>query len=245
MVRPDLFRGFTLIELSIVLVIIGLVTGGILFGMELKKSAEIRSAVIQLQRFEVAYRTFQSKYNCIMGDCPNATEFFGNGYMYSSSCTSYNGNGNNIIDFSVQWQCEPIYAKNQLLASNLLPTNPKTLCSNGWFFKGINDSCAYFYNDDLYAKVPTRKLDSMTWATGGINYVSGSAWANPALSPVQAKQIDEKIDDGQPSTGKFLGMDSTRIDGLGVAQWITNSCVTGGAYNQNEDYTCRALYYFK
>ncbi|MEO8341734.1 MAG: prepilin-type N-terminal cleavage/methylation domain-containing protein [Nitrospirota bacterium] len=80
--------GFTLVELYIVLVIIGLLVGGVLAGKTLIQQAEIRAAASQLQQMETAYRTFQTKYGCIMGDCSNATDFFGYNYMASPGSQS-------------------------------------------------------------------------------------------------------------------------------------------------------------
>jgi prepilin-type N-terminal cleavage/methylation domain-containing protein len=69
--------GFTLIELSIVLVIIGLIVGGILTGQELIKSATVRSEVSELENIETAIYAFRDKYGGLPGDLSNATAFFG------------------------------------------------------------------------------------------------------------------------------------------------------------------------
>src|SRR5688572_21710023 len=70
-------RGFTLIELSIVLVIIGLLVGGVLVGRDLIKAAEIQKVISQAEQYKTVFYTFKNKYNCIPGDCRNATTFFG------------------------------------------------------------------------------------------------------------------------------------------------------------------------
>jgi len=80
--------GFTLIELSIVMVIIGLVIGGVLVGQDLIGSAKNRSYVSQLVSYNSAVNAFKLKYNCLPGDCANATDY---------GLTS-NGNGNGYID---------------------------------------------------------------------------------------------------------------------------------------------------
>ncbi|MBX7074046.1 MAG: type II secretion system GspH family protein [Pirellulales bacterium] len=69
--------GFTLIELSIVLVIIGLLAGAILLGRDLIRASEFRKMYSQQQEFASAINAFRTKYNCLPGDCPNATRFFG------------------------------------------------------------------------------------------------------------------------------------------------------------------------
>lgn len=69
--------GFTLIELSIVLVIIGLITAGVLVGKDLIRQAELRSVITDFERYNTAVNAFKAKYNCLPGDCPYATDFFG------------------------------------------------------------------------------------------------------------------------------------------------------------------------
>ncbi len=238
-------NGFTLIELSIVLVIIGLIVGGIMTGKLLIQQAEVRAAASQLQKFEASYNAFRLKYNCIVGDCPNATDFFGNSYTASpGNCTELlgNGNGNGLIDNGggPGWHCETLRASKSLQLANLLPTSYTTPCwSDITVFMGINGGCAFFYNDDLYGMItPAIKQNSISWFT-----IAGGGYAGGTLGPVQARLIDEKIDDGKPSTGKFRGLDAASATSGGSI--VANSCVTSSVYNLNEGYTCRSLYYLK
>jgi len=101
-------RAFSLIELSIVLVILGLLTGGILAGQSLIHAAELRSLQVDIGRFTTATRTFQDKYFSMPGDMTNATAFWGaldGGDGLGSDCTGVastsaltcNGDGNGII----------------------------------------------------------------------------------------------------------------------------------------------------
>ena len=244
-------NGFTLIELSIVLVIIGLLVGGVLAGKALIQQAEVRSASSQLQKLETAYRAFQTKYGCIMGDCPNATDFFGDNYVVvaagcppSGGAGNGNGDGNGLIKpwsgyaGGGNWTCESIQAISSLNLSGFLPAALKPNNCGSSYFRGINESCAYFYTDDLYSGVTPINVNGITWA----NYTAGNPVNVAALSPVQARLIDEKIDDGKPATGKFRGLDSRPASGGAI---VASSCQTSGAYNLNEDFSCRALYYFK
>ncbi len=70
-------EGFSLVELSIVLVILGLLTGGILAGQSLIRAAEIRSISTDFDRYNAAFYTFRDKYFAIPGDMRNATKFWG------------------------------------------------------------------------------------------------------------------------------------------------------------------------
>src|ERR1700691_4635745 len=70
---PESEKGFTLIELSIVLVIIGLIVGGILTGQDLIKAAEQRATLAQIEKYNTAVNTFRNKFGGIPGDLPAAT----------------------------------------------------------------------------------------------------------------------------------------------------------------------------
>ena len=68
-------KGFSLVELSIVLVILGLLIGGILTGQSLIRAAELRSVTTQYQGYVTAVNTFRDKYFALPGDMPNAIDF--------------------------------------------------------------------------------------------------------------------------------------------------------------------------
>ena len=96
--------GFTLIELSIVLVIIGLIVGGILTGQDLIKAAEQRATIAQIEKYNTAVNTFRNKYNGIPGDLAEATAVsFGLLAMSGGApCTTVGmagcGDGNGLLD---------------------------------------------------------------------------------------------------------------------------------------------------
>ena len=87
--------GFTLVELSIVLVIIGLIIGGVLVGQDLIYAANVRAQITQIEQLETAINTFKVKYNCLPGDCLNAQDFFGNTSPAGDAVN--NGDGNGVI----------------------------------------------------------------------------------------------------------------------------------------------------
>ncbi|MFI4983935.1 MAG: type II secretion system protein, partial [Rickettsiales bacterium] len=79
-------RGFTLVELSIVIVIIGFLVAGIAAGTSLIEEAKLRSVVTDFDTFKTAFNGFSAKYNAVPGDTQNGEAFFPN-------CASATGNG--------------------------------------------------------------------------------------------------------------------------------------------------------
>ena len=64
--------GFTLVEIAIVLVIIGLLLGGILKGQEMITQARIKNVVNDFNGITVAVTSYQDRYRFLPGDDPNA-----------------------------------------------------------------------------------------------------------------------------------------------------------------------------
>jgi prepilin-type N-terminal cleavage/methylation domain-containing protein len=98
-------EGFTLIELAIVLVIIGLIVGGVLVGRDLIRAAEVRATISQLEKYQTAVNTFRGKYNAIPGDMePTTAAKFGfqlagtNGSNDVRGSFPGTGDGNGMIE---------------------------------------------------------------------------------------------------------------------------------------------------
>ena len=70
-------QGFTLVEIAIVLVIIGLLLGGILKGQEMITQAKIKNVVADFSGISAAYYGYQDRYRAIPGDDANADERWG------------------------------------------------------------------------------------------------------------------------------------------------------------------------
>jgi len=252
--------GFTLIELSIVLVIIGLLVGGILVGRDLIEFAKVRAQITQLSDIETQIKTFELKYNCIPGDCPNATDLLGSGSVSSYSygvCNSSvcNGTGNGIVqagfDYlgaavangeclnpSVSGEVSQLFLQLSLAGigdyAKGSPTAaagavgreyPYARYNNG---TGVFVTCLTSLSGGRATITPafTRSgntivigasgggISSRTFYTLGYNSAYDYAlWGYAAsvavpVSPIgipadAARKIDEKMDDGKPSSGKF------------------------------------------
>ena len=88
-------RGFTLVEVSIVLVIIGLLLGSILAAQELIAGARLRSLLQQQDGLKAAYYGFFNRYRALPGDYARATTNIG---AVSANCNAGNGNGDGRIE---------------------------------------------------------------------------------------------------------------------------------------------------
>lgn len=210
--------GFTLVELSITLVIIGLLAGGILVGNDLIKAAEVRSQISQIEKYSAATNTFKVKYNNhLPGDIPepDASAF---GFVDRGS---YIGDGNGLIvgeltptsgqNCSECQQGETAMFWVDLSTANLINKNFTAAIPNGLTFAPITKST----NPSLQDYFPISKLGANSYfhiySTNGQNYfvmssivqLGNAAYvtANPSLSAAQAYNIDTKIDDGLPQSG--------------------------------------------
>src|SRR6266480_6886562 len=86
-------QGFTLVEIAIVLVIIGLLLGGILKGQEMITQAKIKNVIADFSGVSAAYHGYQDRYRAIPGDDPNA----GTRWAAMTNPVPVAGDGNGIV----------------------------------------------------------------------------------------------------------------------------------------------------
>src|SRR5919112_6141783 len=84
-------QGFTLVEIAIVLVIIGLLLGGILKGQEMIVQARIKNVMADFSGISAAYHGYLDRYRAIPGDDPNADT------RWSVAPAATKGNGNGVV----------------------------------------------------------------------------------------------------------------------------------------------------
>ena len=81
----QLRRGFTLVEMAIVIAVISLILGGIMGGQELYRSSQIQSIAKDILGFKAGFDTFRLKYGYPPGDIPDATRYWG---TYPGDCNN-------------------------------------------------------------------------------------------------------------------------------------------------------------
>jgi len=94
-------RGFSLVELSIVLIIIGLLVAGVSTGSKLIHSAKLRTIITDMQEYQTGLKTFKLTYDELPGDMKDisALEFFG---VNNKSRSSFEKEGDGDIHGAVE-----------------------------------------------------------------------------------------------------------------------------------------------
>ncbi len=200
-------KGFSLVELAIVLVIIGLITGGILTGQDLIRASELNSVMTDVNKYKTAVNTFKLKYNGVPGDIANATAYWGTA---SGGCPSGTGTGtqtcNGDNDGVIEWAGESIRAWQHLANAGLVPgsytgsytANTAIIGTNIAASKISSAGFTFTSNADAFAYVNTIKnrlhFGSLTGTTDIYTYGN-------ALTTSEANSIDTKYDDGLPVVG--------------------------------------------
>src|SRR6185312_2933034 len=93
---PSSKSGFTLIEISTVLVVIGLITGVIIAGRELFEAASVHAQLSQIEKYNTALHIFETKYDFLPGDIPDPSA--SNYGFQARGPYDGQGDGNGVIE---------------------------------------------------------------------------------------------------------------------------------------------------
>jgi prepilin-type N-terminal cleavage/methylation domain-containing protein len=223
-------KGFTLIEISIVLVIISLIVGGVLFGRDLIDIANIRAQISQVDKLSMAVNAFRLKYSALPGDMtPNQAAQFG--FTVGSGCAGAEGqrDGNGVLhgapspfiysqgygETSLFWQ--------DLGASGLNGFIPEvTINCDGCPAIAQADIGKYFPASSLSktAYIYLYGLSGVNWfGLSGIPVINtcGGIVTTGAIKVLHARSIDTKIDDGKPLTGGVQASVALSASAIGQA----------------------------
>lgn len=209
-------HAFSLVELSIVLVILGLLVGGVLAGKSLIRAAELRAVGAEYARYKTAISAFRDKYFAVPGDMANATGFWGTAGTCpgvnaspSTDATTCNGDGDGAVEASpnelfrfwqhlanaglIEGQYTGVPGATATIQASLGVNAPRSKLANaGW---GLHDrtgaqlvSSTYQFEGDY--------TNSLAFGGGG----TGA----PDITVMKAEEawnIDTKLDDGKPGLG--------------------------------------------
>lgn len=222
--RPKSEYAFSLVELSIVLVVLGLLVGGVLAGQSLIRAAQLRSVSNDFSRYQAATNTFRDKYFALPGDMTNATAFWGMSTACSgaSATGTCNGNGNGNVDDNPTeiyrfWQqlalaglIEGSYT-NAASSIAIAGTNvPKSRLGTAYYSLPYDGSGGgNWYRFGTPATNPNYLAEAgqhfISLGVAGIDLSGSSPQGTGGVLKVEESwNIDTKLDDGLPRSGKVM-----------------------------------------
>jgi len=251
-----LLTGFTLIEISIVIAIIGLLIGGIVLARDLIKTAEIRSVIADVARFQKAIVNFREKYNYLPGDFPDAESFWDtdaggcpNNVPSAAKAETCDGDGIGTIGNSTTAG----------VASNQTEWHRawQHLANAGFIegqYSGIRGIAGNAESFVFGTNAPPSKIMGCGWVLQYIINTAGDAnnfahmqkhrllltqggadvsWP-PCIVPDDALDFDTKIDDGLPASGKVIDKKGN-VAGLHHRYCATTNVASTALYNITYD----------
>jgi prepilin-type N-terminal cleavage/methylation domain-containing protein len=226
-------QGFTLIEIAIVLVIIGLLLGGVLKGQELITSARVRNLISTQDGIKAAYFGFLDRYRSLPGDYPLA--------QVNITGATAGGNGNGRVETAATPVALPTPpGGNSVAGESILAWEH---LSRAGFINGT-----YTYNATAStATSPTNPYGVlMELAYDGIYGAGSTGTPAPARHNIKSGaqipveiivEVDRKVDDGAPNTGGFQfsryqgNAAAAPTDGSATTPSCTSATTAAGIWN--------------
>lgn len=216
--------GFTLIELSIVLMIIALITGGILLGREMLHIAMLKHQMDQINQYNTAITLFREKYTGIPGDLA-AEKADGFGFVPRSGERGH-GDGNGVLEScdppippfdpgDIPVGCELVLFWSDLGQAHFIDFLPLETVDGDYQADNFLDTTKYYplmrLRQDATLIATTHVETRGIWLAtihidehdfgAGFSSLSYRTHMVPALI---AYQLDMKMDDGLPMSGLVL-----------------------------------------
>jgi type II secretory pathway pseudopilin PulG len=208
---------FTLVELAIVIVIIGLLVGGVLQGQELIKQAKVRTMIKSIEDYKAATYAFKAKYNDLPGDSLRHATFLPGAGIYE-------GNGNGVVETHLElleyWKAlgaakliKGTYTGHPTgVVTAAVPINDKRApvdsASNSYMFRCMPGNAI----TSPYGPVFGRKGCHFYVSKIGTGLATNNlGWA--IMSAEDAMAVDFKFDDGVAHSGTILGTRQSIIAG--------------------------------
>ncbi len=180
--------GFTLVEIAIVLVIIGLLLGGVLKGQELITQAKITNISNEINSYTSAIYSYQDRYKRLPGDDPGAKTRW-------PTIVTTAGDGNNTVA-GVYEESTSATSESRLFWAELRLSG---------FISGAVDTLANATLQPISAAGGIVGVQHVPFGLAGLSLCAGS------LSAKIAQAIDTKLDDGNAATGSVRALLQTSV----------------------------------
>ena len=221
---PHRQHGFTLVEIAIVLVVVGLLLGGILKGQDLVNGARVRNLADMNAGIQAAYYGFMDRYRQAPGDMTAAAAASAIG----DAAITAGGNANGRIDSGNWDEASAVWV--HLTRAGLL---------QGSYDGGATSATRY--RDPAVAPQNAYNGYMLLAQTRDYSTTAGAPTASQALRlglvlgdniPVDiARELDLKIDDQRPLTGALRFTGTTTSSHRGVSE-ATTACMTSPTTNE-------------
>lgn len=238
--------GFTLLELSIVLVVAGLLIGAVLGGKQLIESSKIRADISTVEKLNTAVGAFKLKYGELPGDITTATSYFATCDGVTTNVANGDGNGITASDSGTGWvMVEPYHGMIELGCAGLVSIgsrhvgNNDFVPGNGFPASKVDGGggiilAGHIATRTNYILMGQRRgwvsYDGGFSGTSCICLITNASWPNNSTrgtyTTVQAKSIDTKMDDGLPGSG---GVRSLKIGTMGMETNLNDYTSTNDA----------------
>lgn len=198
--------GFSLLEMSIVIIVIGLILAAIMKGHLVVDVAKNRALISQINNYKAAVGSFYAKYNAFPGDFIEAS-------IYWTGDNTANGNGDGKISFQNDVGTYEGYQAWQHLSNenmvNLLLLGTQT---NGIALLDVDvprskAGGGYFFDYNILTQSNVLVLGAPL-APSGADYPMRLALEG-SLTPKQAYEVDIKMDDGLPLEGAVFSSEAS------------------------------------
>lgn len=223
--------GFSLIELSVTLIIAGLLAAGITGGMHLMQSAKLDRLISEVTGYNKAVENFRLKYNGWPGDITNATSYWGTYNSSTNSEGTVNGDGNERISGDLT---ESTRAAQQLALAGMITGRYSGVTAGTPSWVRETNMPPTMFNEDSYYLF---QYYSGVYSTAGNALQLSTTSSTPApngesLKAADVFAVDVKIDDGSTSTtaGSATGASTGSVYAVRSMQYAATAgkCTSNG-----------------
>ena len=201
-------RAFTLVELSVVLVVIGLLIGGIIAGKALIQGSEVKNLARQALSIQTAFLSFRDQYGYLPGDYPKAVSLWGTDTYGCPSNnnqtprkTTCNGDGDGKLNTAESFHAWQHLADAGLISGSFTGENNDSTGS-GSYLPGVNMPATKRANVGIHVIYwNLSPLAGNLMMIGGKSSGGILTSSNAALTTQEAYLLDQKYDDSLPQTG--------------------------------------------